>query len=151
MAGQADNITRGSKGLDLSSRVQSSSTVVASPSGATETVVCQITGIAADTPVMSGVFISGVVSFTVAGSGTAVTVRIRTGTTAGSGTVVASTGAVTAGVAASALLSQDIQGFDTAVTGGGIPGTTSYCLTLAVTGGSGTQTVSQTNLTALIA
>lgn len=150
MAGVADNITRSSKGLDLSTRAVSSSTVVGSPAANSETVVCQITGLAADIPVVSGVFLSGVASFTVGTSGTAVTIRLRTGTTAGSGTVVASTGAITGGISAGNLVSQDIQGFDSAVTGGGIPGTTSYCLTVTVTGGAATSTVSQTNLFALV-
>lgn len=138
------------KTIDFSSRVQSSSTVVASPALAAETVVCQVTGIPTDVPVVSGVFLSGDVSFTVGTSGTAIRVRIRTGTTAGAGTVVADTGAITGGVTAANLLSQDVQGFDTAVTGGAAPGTTSYCLTLQVTAGAAASTVSQTNLTALV-
>lgn len=146
----SDNITRSSKGLDLSIRCPSSSTVVASPATNAETVVCQITGLAADIPVMQGVFLSGVASLTVGTSGTAITVRIRTGTTAGSGTVVATSGAITGGISAGNLVSQDIQGFDTAVTGGGSPGTTSYCLTVQVTGGAATSTVSQTNLFAIV-
>lgn len=146
----SDNIKTGGKGVDLSPRTASSSTVVGSPATNAETVVCQITGIPTDTPVVSGVFLSGVASFTVGTSGTAVTIRLRTGTTAGSGTVVATTGALTGGVSAGNLLSQDIQGFDTAVTGGGSPGTASYCLTVQVTGGAATSTVSQTNLFALV-
>lgn len=146
----SDTVTRSSKGLDLSIRAVSSSTVQASPATNAETVVCQITGLASDIPVMSGVFLSGVASLTVGTSGTAVTVRIRTGTTAGAGTVVATTGALTGGVAAGNLLSQDLQGFDTAVTGGGSPGTTSYCLTVQVTGGAAQSTVSQANLVAIV-
>lgn len=146
----SETVTRSSKGLDLSVRGVSSSAIVGSPSAASETVVCQITGIAADIPVMSGVFVSGVVSFTVGTSGSAIRLRIRTGTVAGSGTVVADTGAITGGVAATNLLSQDLQGFDTAVSGGGSPGTTSYCLTLTVTAGAAASTVSQTNLFAFV-
>lgn len=145
-----DVISRNGKNVDLSSRVASSSTVVASPSAAAETVVCSITGITADVPVMSGVFLSGDASFTVGTSGTAVRLRIRTGTTAGAGTVISDTGALTGGVSAGNLLSQDIQGFDTAASGGTAPASTSYCLTLTVTGGAAASTVSQTNLTALI-
>lgn len=146
----SDNISRSGKSVDLSPRVQSSSTVVGSPAGASETVVCQITGIPTDTPVMSGVFLSGGASFTVGTNGTAVRLRIRTGTTAGAGTVVSDTGALTGGVTAANLLSQDIQGFDTAASGGSSPGTASYCLTLTVTGGSAASTVTQTNLFALV-
>ena len=150
MASTSDTVTRSSKGLDLSVRALSSSTVVGSPATNAETVVCQITGIATDIPVISGVFLSGSASFTVGTSGTAVTFRLRTGTAAGAGTVVASTGALTGGVAATNLLSQDVQGFDTAVTAGGPPGTSSYCLTMQVTGGAATSTVSQANLVAIV-
>lgn len=146
----SDNITRSGKQIDLSPRVASSNTVVASPALAAETVVCQVTGIPTDIPVMSGVFLSGCASLTVGTSGTAVTLRLRTGTTAGAGTVVATTGALTGGIAATNLISQDLQGFDTAVSGGGSPGTASYCLTVQVTNGAAASTVSQTNLTAIV-
>ena len=146
----SDNVKTGGKGVDLSPRVASSNTVVGSPATNAETVVCQVTGIPTDTPVMSGVFLSGCASLTVGTSGTAITVRIRTGTAAGAGTVVATSGALTGGISAGNLISQDIQGFDTAVSGGSSPGTASYCLTVQVTGGAATSTVSQTNLTALV-
>ena len=132
--------------LDLSPRCQSSSTVVGSPATNAETVVCQITGLDGQLSAASGVFLSGGASLTVGTSGTAVTVRIRTGTTAGSGTVIASTGALTGGIAAGNLISQDIQGFDTAASGGTAIASTSYCLTVQVTGGAATSTVSATNL-----
>jgi hypothetical protein len=150
MTSTVANILVAGKSVDLSGRFASSSTVVGSPSAASETVVCQITGLAPDTGVISGVFLSGVVSFTVGTSGASVRLRIRTGTVAGSGTTVCDTGALTGGVAAGNLLSQDLQGFDTAVTGGGSPGTTSYCLTLTVASGAATSTVSQTNLIAFL-
>lgn len=136
--------------LDLSPRVASSSTVVGSPAAAAETVVCQITGLDGNLSAAVGVFLSGVASFTVGTSGTAVRVRIRTGTTAGAGTVIADTGALTGGVAAGNLLSQDLQGFDTAASGGTAIASTSYCLTLQVTAGAATSTVSATNLTLLV-
>src|SRR5690348_4697804 len=129
-------IRTGSEGLNLAPRVLSSSTVVGSPAAASETIVCQITGIDGNLPVMAGVFLSGAVSFTVGTSGAAVRVRIRTGTTAGAGTVIADTGALTGGVAAGNLLSQDIQGFDTASTNGAAPASTSYHLSLQVTSGA---------------
>jgi hypothetical protein len=143
-------ITRTAQGLDLSSRFATSSTIVGSPSAASETVVCQITGLESDLGVVTGVFLSGVISFTVGTSGTAIRLRIRTGTTAGAGTVVADTGAITGGVSATNLLSQDLQGTDTAVSGGNTIGATSYCLTLTVTGGAAASTVSQANLVAFV-
>lgn len=135
---------------DLSPRFKSSSAIVGSPALAAETVVCQITGLDNFLAAAAGVFLSGVVSFTVGTSGTAYTVRIRTGTAAGAGTVVATTGALTGGVAAANLLSQDLQGFDTAAAGGTAIASTSYCLTLTVTAGAAISTVSQTNLVALV-
>lgn len=136
--------------IDLSPRFKSSSTIVGSPALAAETVVCQITGLDGFLGAMAGVFLSGVCSFTVGTSGTAIRLRIRQGTTAGSGTVVADTGALTGGVAAAALLSQDLQGFDVGVSGGGAIAATSYHLSLQVTGGAAASTVSQTNLIALV-
>lgn len=137
--------------LDLGPRVASSSTVVGSPATNAETVVCSISGLDGFLSTSVGVFLSGVASFTVGTSGTAIQLRIRTGTTAGAGTVVAATGALTGGVAAGNLLSQDLQGFDTGASGGAALNSTSYCLTLQVTGGAATSTVSQTNLVAIIA
>src|SRR5690242_21293744 len=102
--------TRDATGLDLGARVYSSATVVGSPAAASETLVAQITGIDGQLPVSKGVFLSAALNFTVGTNGTAVRVRIRQGTSAGAGTVIADTGAITGGVAATNLLSQDIQG-----------------------------------------
>jgi hypothetical protein len=138
-----------SRFVDLSARMASSSTLVGSPATNAETVVCQITGLDTQLFCVAGVFLSGVASFTVGTSGTAVTVRIRTGTTAGSGTVVGTTGALTGGVAAANLLSQDLQCFDSGPANAALA-SSSYCLTLQVTGGAATSTVSQTNLFLII-
>ena len=146
----AEKIAVGGKTVDISQRFASSNTVVGSPATNAETVVCSVTGLLTDTAVFTGVFLSGVASFTVGTSGTAIRLRIRTGTTAGSGTVVADTGALTGGVSAGNLLSQDLQGTDTAVTGGLSIASASYCLTVTVTGGAATSTVSQTNLVAIV-
>jgi len=137
--------------LDLGPRVISSSTIVGSPAAATETLVAQITGIDNQLSVSVGVFLSAVVSFTVGTSGTAIRVRIRQGTTAGAGTVVADSGALTGGVAAGNLLSQDLQGFDTGASGGAGVASTSYHVSLQVTAGAATSTVSQANIVALVA
>lgn len=136
--------------IDLSPRMASSSTVVGSPALAAETVVCQITGLDGQLSAALGVFISGVASFTVGTSGVSVQLRIRTGTTAGSGTVVADTGALTGGVAAANKLSQDLQGFDSTASGGTAIASTSYCLTLQVASGAAASTVTQTNLFLII-
>jgi hypothetical protein len=134
----------------LSARFKSSSTIVASPALAAETVICQVTGLDNFLGAASGVFLSGVASYTVGTSGTAATMRIRTGVTAGAGTVVASTGALTGGIAAANLVSQDLQCFDSTASGGTAIASTSYCLTLQVTAGSAASTVSQANLFLII-
>lgn len=137
--------------IDFGSRFYTSSAIVGSPAAATETIVCQITGIDGFLAVAKGIFLSGVVSFTVGTSGTAIRVRIRQGTTAGAGTVIADTNALTGGVAAGNLLSQDLQNTDTNAAGGAVPQVTSYHLSLQVTGGAATSTVSQVNLVAFVA
>lgn len=143
-----DPFTEDSRRIDLSSRFKSSSTVVGSPALAAETIVCQITGLDLTIPAATGVFLSGVASFTVGTSGTAIRLRIRQGTTAGAGTVVADTGAITGGVAQTNLLSQDLQGLDAAVAGAAA--VSSYHLSLQVTAGAAASTVTQTNLVLLI-
>lgn len=127
----------------MSSRFSQSATIVGSPALAAETIVCQIPALNGSVPVATGVQLSGVVSFTVGTSGTAVRVRIRQTNVAGS--VIADSGALTGGVAAANLLSQDLQGFDTAPPAGGV-----YVLTLQVTAGAAISTVSAAQLFALI-
>lgn len=132
-----------SQGLDLSKRVQVTTTVVASPAAAAETIIgtLTLTGFA-DTGILSGIELSGWAAFTVGTSGTACTMRIRQ--TNVSGTVVASTGALTGGIAAAALVAQDVEGFDAA------PGVGVYVLTLQVTGGAATSTVSALKLRGIL-
>lgn len=132
-----------SQGLDLSKRVQVTTTVGASPAAAAETIIgtLTLTGFA-DTAIVSGIELAGWAAFTVGTSGTAVTLRIRQ-TNVG-GTVVASTGALTGGVAAAALLAQDVEGFDAA------PGVGVYVLTLQVTAGAAASTVSALKLRAIL-
>lgn len=136
--------------LDLSPRFYTSSTIVGSPSAATETLVAQIVGIDGQLNIATGVFLSAALSFTVGTSGTAVRVRIRQGVTAGAGTVVADTGALTGGVAATNLLSQDIQNVDASQAGGTVAAVTSYHVSLQVTAGAAISTVSQANIIALV-
>lgn len=142
--------TREASGLDFGNRFYTSSAIVGSPAAASETLVAQITGIDGQLPVSKGVLLSAALSFTVGTNGTAIRVRIRQGTTAGAGTVIADTGAITGGVAAANLMSQDIQNVDTNASGGAGPATTSYHVSLQVTGGSAASTVSQANIVALV-
>jgi len=84
-------------GVDLSARFFNSTAIAASPSGTAETTVCTLT-VTGDIAAVAGVYLFGTVAFTVAGSGTAATVKLRqTGT---SGTTIYSTGALTTDTAA---------------------------------------------------
>lgn len=125
-------------GVDLGPRMGGNNTVVGSPAAAAETVVASVPAIADAVVTSKGVFLNFCVSYTVGTSGTAVTYRIRQGTTAGSGTVVYTSGAITSGITAANLVVESINGFDTAPT---FPGQ-AYCLTLQVTGGAAASTVS---------
>jgi hypothetical protein len=134
-------ITLDASHIDLAPRFLNTSAIVGSPATNAETIVAQIPAIRGDVAVQTGVWLSGVVSFTVGTSGTAINVRIRQ--TNVSGSVVAATGAITGGVSAGNLLSQDLQGFDSGA------GVAVYVLTLQVTGGAATSTVSAVNLIAI--
>lgn len=129
--------------LDLSQRVVDSTTVVASPAAAAETIICSLT--IPDFNVLAvtqRVYLMGWAAFTVGTNGTAVTFKIRQ--TNVSGTTIVSTGALTGGVAATNLMAQDISGSDAT------PGAAVYVLTMQVTGGSAASTVSATQLLALV-
>lgn len=142
----APNPWRGSlHDWDDSARFLTSSTVVASPATNSETVIASITGIDLSIPIATGVGIFGWCAFTVGTSGASYTLRIRTGTTAGSGTVIVTSGAVTRGISAGVLCDEDIQGFDTTITAGG-PDVSSYCMTLTIGSGAATSTVSAVSL-----
>lgn len=130
-------------GVDLSARYFNSTAIVASPSGSAETTVCSLT-VTGDIAAVAGVYLTAAVAFTVAGSGTAVTYKLRqTGT---SGSTIFTSGATTAGIAAAALVVESVQGFDASPV---LPGQV-YVLTLTVTGGSGASTVSAVNLFATV-
>lgn len=136
-------IESSAKVMDWTPRYLVTTTVGASPSAATETIIGTLTIPSfGDTAVMSGIDLSGWAAFTVGTSGTAVRLRIRQ--TNVSGTVVADTGALTGGVAATNLLAQDVEGFDSGA-GVGV-----YVLTLTVTAGAATSTVSALKLRACI-
>jgi len=133
-------------GVDLSPRFFANNTVTASPAAAAETVIATIPAIPSAVVSGTGVFIMAQCAYTVGGSGTAATYRIRQGTTAGSGTVIFNTGAITSGIAAAALVIENIQGFDASPV---LPGQ-AYCLTLQVTGGASTSTVSACSIACLV-
>lgn len=128
-------------GLDLSSREGDTGTVVASPSGAAETIIASLT-LPTDVVVEHGVLLLAFAAWTVGTSGTASNVRIRK--TNVSGTIVQATGALT--TAAASLQHATLLGLDTSPAGTGQV----YVVTLTVTAGAAASTVSAVELAALI-
>ena len=138
-----DTIQVSGNRVDLSGRIADSTTVVASPAAAAETIICSLALPAFNqAAVISKVFLDGWAAFTVGTNGTAIQLKIRQ--TNVSGTVIVASGALTGGIAAAALVAQDIQGSDAS------PGVGTYVLTLQVTGGSAASTVSAVSLRALV-
>lgn len=129
--------------LDLSQRIVDSTTVVASPAAAAETIIASVTipdfNILA---VTQRIYLQGWAAFTVGTSGTAVNLRIRQTNVAG--TVIAATGALTGGVTAANLLAIDVCGSDAT------PGVATYVMTLTVTAGAAASTVSAVELIAMV-
>ena len=133
--------------VDLSTRFASNNnTVVASPSGASETVVGRLLAIPSNIQVTAGVVVAACLAYTVGTNGVSVRYRIRQGITAGSGTVIYDSGVTTAGISAANLVQDSFFGVDTAAS---FPGQ-QYCVTLTVGSGSATSTVTTANLIALI-
>src|SRR6266702_7052871 len=99
-----DPIVTTARGLDLSSRIVTTTTVVASPALAAETIIAQTAPIT-NISVVSGVILMGWAAYTVGTSGTAVTFKIRQ--TNVSGTIVASSGALSGSQHGAAILSAD--------------------------------------------
>jgi hypothetical protein len=130
-------------GIDLQSRIPLSTTVVASPTDATETIIASIT-LTGDVAVQRSVIIRGFAAFTVGTSGTAVRLRIRQ--TNVSGTVKGDTGALTGGVSAGNLVVENVVGVDAAPSNTGQV----YVLTLQVTAGAAASTVSAVELDAIV-
>jgi hypothetical protein len=123
--------------LDLHGRLLSTTTVVASPALAAETIIASLTiGGFGNMPLASGVRLRGWAAYTVGTSGTAVTLKIRR--TNVSGTTVVSTGATNA--TATNLYALEVNGFDAA------PGAAVYVLTMTVANGAAASTVSAVTL-----
>jgi hypothetical protein len=127
--------------IDLSPRFQGSSTVVASPAAAAETIIGSVT-IAdfGNLTVVSGIRLHGFAAFTVGTNGVSANLRIRETNVAGA--VVQATGAVIA--VATNLLAMNVLGFDAT------PGVSVYVLTLTVGSGSAPSTVSAVHLSATV-
>jgi len=126
---------------DLSARFAGTSTVAASPTDNSETVIATLTLTNwSDLVVTSGIRFSVSAAFTAGTSGTAATLRLRK--TNVSGAVVYSTGALD--VTAAHLYNLGFVCFDAA------PGVGVYVLTLQVTGGAAASTVSALHVSSII-
>ena len=135
-------IAETSAAIDFSQRSQVTTSVVASPALAAETIIASLT-LQGDISVVRSVILRGWAAFTVGTSGTAVRLRIRQ--TNVSGTVVGDSGALTGGVAAGNLLVESVAGADASPSNTGQV----YVLTLQVTSGSAASTVSAVEFDAL--
>lgn len=137
----AEPVRYDSQGIDLSSRLVTSSTVAASPAAAVETVIASIT-IADSLAVAAGVILHGFAAYTVGTNGVSGRLRIKqTGT---AGTTEADTGVLAQ--TAAALQAITVDGFDT---GPVLPGQV-YVLTLIVASATAASTVSSVLLTATV-
>lgn len=128
--------------LDLSGRFVYSTTIVGSPSAASETTVAQVTipdvgGLS----VVSGVWLFGWVAYTVGTNGVSMNLKVRQTST--SGTTVVASGALTK--TAAQLYADDVNSVDTSPVGA-----QKYVLTMTVASGSATSTVSAVFLGALV-
>lgn len=127
--------------VDLSQRFQGTSTVVASPTDSTETIIASLTiADLGNLEVISGVRLHGFGAFTVGTNGVTANLRIRQ--TNASGTIVKATGGVIA--VATNLLAMNVLGLDAA------PGIKTYVLTLTVGSASAGSTVSAVHLAATV-
>ena len=136
----SDAQLQGARFIDLSARIVSSTTVVASPSAGAETVIGSVT-LPSGLSINSGVILFGWAAFTVGTSGVSANLKIRQ--TSVSGTTISATGATTGGIAATNLVALDVGGFDAS------PGDAQiYKLTLLVGSGAAASTVSALQLVA---
>ena len=134
-------ITRNIQNDDLTARFQQTTHVAASPTDDAETIIGTLTLAGfPDSSVVAGVQLTGWAALTVGTNGDSVALAIRQ--TDGSGSVVASTGAVTATAADLAALA--VVGFDA------LPGVDVYVLTVAVDSASAGSTVSALSLAAVV-
>lgn len=138
----AEHISLASRGIDLSSRIVASTTVVASPVDATETIIASVT-VPGFLAYASGVLIVCVANFTVGTTGVSGNLKIRQ--TSVSGTTITATGAVNAGTWAATNLAQLVAlGFDTAPADAQV-----YKATLTVASATAASTVSAVTLAAI--
>ena len=137
-----DQVQSSLRFADLSPRIVFSTTVVASPAGAAETIIGSIQ-LSSGLTLNQGVLIGGWAAYTLGSTPTSCQLRVRQ--TSVAGTVVADTGAMTAGhTTAASLAADDVNGVDTAAADAQI-----YKLTLTVAGAGSASTVSKILLFAI--
>lgn len=129
------------KGIDLSSRVQRTGTVVASPAGATETIVASLT-LAGNLQIRAGVYLLAMGAYTVGTNGVSVNLKVRKTDT--SGTTLKATGAID--IAATKLGSGTVITFDASPSGAG----QIYVLTATVASGTAETTFSAVEILAIV-
>jgi len=134
-------ISLDSHSVDFGSRFLTSTTVVASPAAASETIIAQLS-ITDDIYIAKGIWLEGFCSITIGTSGA--TLRLRLRQTNVSGAVVADTQALT--VTAAQIYAPSINGIDAAAV---LPNQT-YVLTAQVGSGAATSTVASVLLGATI-
>ncbi len=130
--------------VDLSPRIQATTTVAASPAAATETNIGTLTLAGfGDLNLATGVLLNGWAAYTLGTAAASTQLRIRQ--TNVTGTVKADSGAMTGGHnTAGLLVADDVNGFDAA------PGVATYVLTLTVASATAASTVSACFLAATI-
>lgn len=130
----------GANELDLSQRTVVSTTVVASPSASSETIIASVK-IPDNIAVVTGVLLIAQAAYTVGTSGVSVKLLIRQTDT--SGTIVGTTGAITE--TAANLDSTSVLGWDASPASGQV-----YKLTMTVASGAAASTVSGLSLVAIL-
>lgn len=141
----ADPFVENLRYTDCSARVQQTTTIIASPSGGSETVVATTPAFDGTLPIAIGCLLIAEIAYTLGTSAASCTVQIRRGTTTG-GVSVYSSGAQTGGHNSAGLLVADSAGtFDTAPAAA-----QQYSITLLVASGAAASTVSKVSLTALL-
>ena len=130
---------QGARFIDLSARFVQSTTVVASPSAAVETIIGSVT-LPSGLSINSGVLLFGWAAFTVGTAGVSSNLKIRQ--TSVSGTTLAASGAATE--TAANLDERNVQGFDASPADAQI-----YKLTLTVGSANAASTVSAVSIVAI--
>lgn len=139
-----DPITGTIREIDLHSRFLHSTTVVASPADATETIIASLT-VTDNISAVQGVEVVCFAAFTIGTSGVSGNLKVRH--TDASGATLGATGVVNVGVwAATQLTELYVAGFDTAPV---LPGQV-YVATLTVGSAAAASTVSAVYLRALV-